>query len=1254
MAGVTTQGLGSGLDIKTIVSNLVTAEQTPIKNRLDTQEATVQAKLSTLGIVKSSISDFQTAVKALTSLNTLQSKTASVGDQSLFSATVSSAAQVGQHSITVNQLASAQKMVSTGLSSVAAQNVGTGTLHITYGDSSKAAKDIVIVANQSSLQGIRDAVNAAGAGIEASIVNDGSTAGYHLVFSTQSGAKNSVSVSGTDGLATKLNMTQRQEGKDAQVNIDGIDIVRSTNSVSDVLTGVTLDLKGVSSSSNPTSLNVNDDTSSISSAVNNFVNNYNALKGVLTKVTQYDAAKKTGSIFTGDATMRSLNTQMQRVMGGLVSGLNGNVKGLADIGVTTARDGTLALDAIKLNSAVTTNVAALTGLFATTGTATDSLVSYSKATAATKVGSYPINITQAATQGKYVASAPRVTIGQASDSRLEYVSGSGDDTVVPGNYAVHISQYATQAKASYTPGSFSISSSADTVQRSFKIKVDGKESNDIVLPAQDYGTGSALAAALQAEINLDPKLTNAQRQVSVSYNNNKLEISSNAYGSQSAIEITTVGDALGVLGFNTDLAVSGKDVAGTIGGVAATGDGKLLTGTGKASGVQVRVPNTLNATANATNGDDLGSIDFTAIAFSPTYQYPIGTQGTYTSGSLTGPFAITSSNNSFKINVDGVLSNTINLTPATNLSGTDLAAKLQEAINSDSNLAAHPVAVSFVSGALSIKSQSYGSASSIQLSSVAGTGLGLADMPTASSGSDTTSVNITHTATQAISSAAINATDNNGSFNIGSNSFNIAVDGKTSNLITLASQTNVTGVQFAQLMQDKINADSILSNAGKHVTVTFSESDKKLKFASDTYGTSSTIQISNGSNNGIDLGNPSSEQLGTDVAGTITVGANSPETAHGSGKFLTLGTQAIHTTNIGSGSFNITSGNKGFKINVDGILSNAINLTEGTYTGSQLRAELEAKINADSNLSSHQVDVSFASDNLSINSRSYGGASSIQITNVSGGGFGLAAMSTPDTGTETFRVEVSGSVTGSAIFATSTDPSTFKIKVGGIQSGQISLTNPRGGIVNNAFATRMEELINNDSALKAAGRSIQVGIDSVTKQLVITPSSYGSSSNIEISELSKGAVTLGLRIKAGDTGLDVAGTIGGDVATGSGTKLTSTAGNSTGLQIDVTGVQTGDRGSVSYTQGIAFQLNSILNGFLGTDGAIAQQVNGLNTQEATITKQRADLTTHLTKYQTAMTAKFNAMDRIVGQLRATSDALTGQLATLPFTANNSK
>jgi flagellar hook-associated protein 2 len=325
------------------------------------------------------------------------------------------------------------------------------------------------------------------------------------------------------------------------------------------LPGVTFDLKDIAPDA-PTTLTIGENKTSIKESVQKFVESFNELKGVLNKATKFDAEEKKGSLLTGDSAIRSMNSQMQRLMGDMVKGLTTDVRALADIGITSARDGTLLLDNGKLDKALNTNIDDFAALFATTGRSNDSLVSYVKAGSETKVGSYAVNIDKLATQATYKNSLNNPFPVPAQDP--------------------------------------------DPVNKSFKLKVDGTQSGSITLSMRSNMTASEFAEELQIQINKDQALKAAGRSVSVSFSVTpktpetpetpeipekfELKIQSSSFGRDSSILVSD--SQLGSWGVNNSAVIIGTDVKGTIGGFPANGLGTQLTGTGDAAGLVIDVP----------------------------------------------------------------------------------------------------------------------------------------------------------------------------------------------------------------------------------------------------------------------------------------------------------------------------------------------------------------------------------------------------------------------------------------------------------------------------------------------------------------------------------------------------------------------------------------------------------------------------------------------------------------------------------------
>jgi flagellar hook-associated protein 2 len=549
---ISSPGVGSGLDVAGIVTKLMQIEQQPL-TALQNKETTLQTRISAFGSIKSALAAFQNTLTSMTTRAGFKTLGATVGDANALAATLGTGAAAGNYSMNVTALAQAQKLVSNGFASTGSA-VGTGTLTFTFGttagtvftaDATQPAQSVTIAAGQDSLSGIRDAINAARVGVTATIVNDGSATGQRLILtSARTGAASSmrVSVADDDGNAIDAaglsqlaydpaatagagrNLAETQVAQDAALTIDGLAIHRASNTITDAIPGVSLTLKSLTAA--PTTLTVSADTTGVSTSVASFVAGYNGVLATLTSLSKYDATTKTASVLTGDSTVRLIQNQLRTLVGGSL-GNGGRYDTLSQVGVSFQADGTLKLDSAKLQAALTTDSDAVAQLFAAAGNATDSLVSVAATSAATKAGSYALDITQLATRGTLAGSSP---------AALTITTGVNDTLTAT---------------------------------------VDGILATITLAPAT-YTSAAELAAAVQAKLNAAAEFTANAVGVAIDGSSGTLAVTSNRYGSASTI--TFAGTAADTLFGSAPVAVAGLDVAGTIGGFAAAGSGQKLTG----------------------------------------------------------------------------------------------------------------------------------------------------------------------------------------------------------------------------------------------------------------------------------------------------------------------------------------------------------------------------------------------------------------------------------------------------------------------------------------------------------------------------------------------------------------------------------------------------------------------------------------------------------------------------------------------------
>lgn len=371
---VTSQGLGSGLNISSLVTSLVNAEIQPQQTLLQSNQTSDQANISALGTVKSALASLQSAVDAITTGGALSQLTAQSSNSSVFTASAGSGAVAGTYQVQIQTLAQANTLQSTVFSSQDAA-VGTGPYTFTVGGNSFS---VTLDSSNDTLSGLASAINSASdnSGVAATVVN-GTGGSYLLLSATNTGTANAVSVSSS----SPIKFTTEQPAADATGTIDNLPFDSASNIVSNALSGVTLNLASASPSTTQT-LTVSADTQSAASAVQSFVSAYNAALSLIATDTAYTPGSTSSSSGTagpllGDLAVESVSSHLQSIVGGS-TGSGGNVFTLlSQIGVTTNSDGTLTVNSSTLNSALQQNPNAVQSLFSGSngiGTQLDSLL----------------------------------------------------------------------------------------------------------------------------------------------------------------------------------------------------------------------------------------------------------------------------------------------------------------------------------------------------------------------------------------------------------------------------------------------------------------------------------------------------------------------------------------------------------------------------------------------------------------------------------------------------------------------------------------------------------------------------------------------------------------------------------------------------------------------------------------------------------------------------------------------------------------
>lgn len=1115
---ISSPGIGSNLDVNGIVSKLMAVEAQPL-TVLQKKEASFQAKLSAYGTLNGALASFQNSVSALNSVSKFQAMSATAADTTILSSSATSAALPGNYSVTVTTLAQAQTISSAAQSSTtAAIGAGTSTtLTFQFGtisggslasgiyssstftqDATQATGTVTIDSNNNSLQGIRDAINAAKVGVTASIVSDGSTTNpYHLLLTSNStGLSKSMKITSSAGDAsiTSLlaydpagtqNLSQTAVAQNAALAVNGLSITSASNAVTGAISGATLNLtKG-----GTTTVTVANDTAAVVSAVQALVTSYNTTNKSLNSLTRVDPSTKVPGLLVGDASTQLIQARMRGTLATALSGLGSNtLTNISQIGVTFLKDGTLSLDTSKLQAALAANPGEFAQLFTAYGKPTDSLVSYVSASGNAKPGSYAVSVTNLATQGKVVGSA-------AVTTPLTITTGVNDQLA---------------------------------------LTVNGTSAT-VTLAAGTYATATTLAAQVQSAINGNTTFSSAGITLNATQSGGVLTLTSDRYGSASAVRVTGGTAITGLFGA-APTATVGTDVAGTINGVASQGK---TVGSNKAT------------QAIQTGSAALASTDISAA----------------------------NGNNALSLTVDGTA---VNITISDNAAYTaaTLATELQTQFDA-SALGPGRVVVSQSGGVFSFKSTTFGTTSSI--GTVSGNG-----------------------ATNLLGATPTNSTESTISAGV-NDQLTLSVDG-TSTTVTLAAGT-YTASTLATQIQTAVNADATIIAAGKSVSVT--QSGDVLTLASSRFGAGSSLTITGGS--GL------TNLFGS--APTATAGALTGVAATGSGQFLTAAT-GLQGTSIGTdkgtqaqrvgssaAGLTITGGsNDTLTVSIDGAAGVTATLTANTYTAATLATEVQTQINAALTLAGQtgQVTVTESGGILSITSNKFGTASNVSAVTGNSASNLLGATQTNST-VSTITAGVNDQLT---------------LTVDGV-SGTVTLA--AGTYTAATLATQIQSAVNATPAFATANKAISVA--QTAGVFTLTSNSTGATSAVQVT--------------------------GGNARTNLlGASQTETAGNASSndagdIKLQIVGGITGSRGSVNFSQGYAYHLNTLLNSMLSSSGPLASSADGINKNIADLHKRADTLTVQLTATEKRYRAQFTALDLLVGNLSTTSSFLTQQLANLP-------
>ncbi|WP_287439876.1 flagellar filament capping protein FliD [Reinekea sp.] len=1306
MAGIQSLGVGSGLLTSELVDQLVASDRAVSDLRLDAKSERVEAKISAYAEVRTVMDALQTSISSLAKATTIQSSTATSSQDSVLTGATVSGAQPGSYRINVDAVAQSHSLASQQYSSVD-DTLGTGTLTFKFGttsyddttgnylsfsqDADVTTGELTISSANNTLGGVRDAINNGNFGVSASVVFDGT--GYRLLTTSEStGVATSMEITavgdaGLQALAynsaqndADSNMVETQVGSDASIRINGLAVTSTSNSLDQIIKGVTLNLTETSASA--VTLTVARDTTAIGDKLEDFVTKYNEYKGIYDQLTQYNAGDNLGGILLGDNVLRTVHTQLRSGVTDIISGVTGSsYSSLLDLGITTDQNKNfnLTFDRSVFEAAMTADAQSVTGLLATDTQTSDAQVKVVIVGADTQPGTYAVDITQVATQGSYtgltssaLAFASDVQISDVNDQFAMTVDGTTQTvTLTQGAYSsgddlglmlqTSINQAFTGQNVSVTfddtEDRFNIVSSkfgassevtmgtgdplvANTL--GFNSVGGGEYSGSAFSNLNEAGFGAssspgtqALAATQGVNFANNPvsfvlELTNT----STTYDGNPVTINLDEDWSDVFYTDGTINkdrDRADVLTYiQSELNSAFPLNVGLVTAEFNSSD-RLVLRTDSSSSAQ-----TLEISGTAITG---AGVDYLGIA-----------DGTSSSGvAISGAsFDLAYSNRQGSVTAAA----SITIPDATYQTGDLLALAIQNQINADANIAAGAQGATTEKGSRSLAATVDFSTNESQF----GFTLNGEDYLVNVDSADSSLTNL-----QAIQ-AGIDSTTGSG----GTSLSGLVTASLDSNGLVLT--TAATGsAEILDITSDGIGSstaagtptDGIALSTGKD----FSANPAAVSLLVDgiaidmtingdgTTGTNDSVSNLAMIQQALDTALTAADGGGAFSAGDVVARLDSSNQVY----FETVSKNGLPTeTTFGAdASIQITSADTnaatylGITAGVQIINGyDSFGLDKGTYTG----------FNADSTVTYVQDDSGKGSFVITFDN-----STNITLSNVSlGATVQLGLSSTNQSGTAlNSGQDVAGSINGLAakgagqyltaakgaaaatngyiLGGVATDFSsaavidstnnTLKVVIDGTESGTITLSS--GAYASgDVLAAELKTQINADTTLAAASRSVDVQYDETTDTFGIFSTSTGSSSTAKVSEITTGGVNI-FGFTTSTTGV-------------SGTNISGSIDVAAGLMLNISGTRIGDRGSVTYVQGAMSKLDDLFNSILLSKGLLTVKEAMLGEDQADLVVARTAVDERVTVYEARLRSQFLYNDKLISQLNNVSDFLTQQ------------
>ena len=539
-------GLVSGLDTTSIIEGLVSLQAAQV-DRLNGRKDEILVQQTAFQGIEARLISLRSTIARLnrSAASVFETSSATSSDESALAVRAGSNAAEGSYSLRVNALAQAHQIGSQGFDSETT-TITQGTISFQVGN--RPATEITIDESNNTIDGLVSAINSQSSDISASIVRDqANNANRILLTSRHTGAANEISIENNLGASSGSQVRPDFTGEAIQAASNSAIQLGSgpgaivaqyeTNTVDGLIENVTLDL-AIADPDKEITINVSRDTEAATTAIQEFVDEYNSLIGYIDDQTQFNTETNQASPLLGNRNVSTLKNRLGALVTEAIPGLDSSFNRFSQIGIDIGARGELTVDEAQLNDALNGDIE----------------------------GIDPSDVRRLFSLS-----------GESTNSNVQFILGSTRTESSAENYQVDILQ-AAEKGAIIGNGTLAGSVTIDETNNEFQISIDGQQTDVLTLASGTY-TQAEIAEQLQSTINSSASLSG--REVAVSLEGGSLENTSNSYGRSSEISGIS-GSAIATLGFDGNESGQGKDVAGNfiVNGVveAATGTGRILVG----------------------------------------------------------------------------------------------------------------------------------------------------------------------------------------------------------------------------------------------------------------------------------------------------------------------------------------------------------------------------------------------------------------------------------------------------------------------------------------------------------------------------------------------------------------------------------------------------------------------------------------------------------------------------------------------------